>query len=207
MNADGTNQTRLTNDPARDGVPDWSPDGAKIAFLSGGGATLGICIMKSDGTNQQRLVSGGGYPLWSPDGTKLIFATRSGISGIYVMNSDGTNQQQLTTGGDLFAVWSPRSTSLQLLRDELPATFRLKQNYPNPFNPETTIKFQIPDAGVVTLKVYNALGREVATLVNEELKPGSHEATFDGSGLAGGVYYYRLQIGEFGETKTMAVVK
>jgi hypothetical protein len=79
------------------------------------------------------------------------------------------------------------------------------QNYPNPFHPGTTIKFQVPNAGVVTLKVYNALGREVATLVNKEMKPGSHEATFDASGLARGVYFYRLQSGSFTESRKLVL--
>ena len=89
----------------------------------------------------------------------------------------------------------------------LPGSFELKQNYPNPFNPTTRIGFQIVAPGFVTLKVYDILGREVRTLVNEELKAGSYEKTFDASGLASGVYYYRIQAGDFAETKKLLLLR
>jgi hypothetical protein len=72
--------------------------------------------------------------------------------------------------------------------------FTLENNYPNPFNPSTKIGFKIAKSGFTTLKVYDILGREVATLVNYELIPGNYEKTFDGTGLASGVYMYRLQV-------------
>ncbi len=75
---------------------------------------------------------------------------------------------------------------------ELPQDYRLIQNHPNPFNPNTTIKFSIPHSQFVTLKVYDILGRELATLVNEEKLPGSYEVKFDGINLLSGVYFYRL---------------
>ncbi len=75
-----------------------------------------------------------------------------------------------------------------------PTGSSLGQNYPNPFNPSTEIRYQISEVSHVTLKVYDLLGREVATLVNERLQPGSYETTFDGSGLASGVYFYRFQV-------------
>lgn len=78
---------------------------------------------------------------------------------------------------------------------EAPKEFALFQNYPNPFNPSTKIRFQVMDFGLVTLKVFDVLGREVATLVNERLEPGRHERVFDASGLTSGVYFYRLQAG------------
>jgi hypothetical protein len=88
-----------------------------------------------------------------------------------------------------------------------PAEFALDQNYPNPFNPSTRIKFQVPSSGFMSLKMYDVLGREVATLVNEELKAGSHEATFDATGLASGVYYYQLRAGEFTQTKRLLLLR
>lgn len=74
----------------------------------------------------------------------------------------------------------------------LPENYALRQNYPNPFNPSTVISFQLPVSSSVILKVYNVLGQEVATLVNEEMKLGSYEVTWDATGLASGVYFYRL---------------
>ena len=73
--------------------------------------------------------------------------------------------------------------------------FDLLQNYPNPFNPTTRIGFQIANGAWVSLRVFDLLGREVSTLVNEQMKPGRYEVTFDGSALASGVYYYRLEAG------------
>jgi uncharacterized Ntn-hydrolase superfamily protein len=89
----------------------------------------------------------------------------------------------------------------------VPATFELHQNYPNPFNPSTAIRYQIPSRSHVTLKVYDVLGREVATLANEELKPGSYEVTWDASGVASGVYLYRLEAGAFTETKKLVLLR
>jgi hypothetical protein len=95
-----------------------------------------------------------------------------------------------------------------------PTEYALEQNYPNPFNPSTKIGFKIPaspaggqGSGLTALKVYDVLGREVATLVNEELKPGSYEATFNATGLASGVYLYKLTTGEFNQTQKMLLMK
>jgi hypothetical protein len=95
-------------------------------------------------------------------------------------------------------------------REELPTTFALGQNYPNPFNPSTKIKFSIPVGmghAPSLLRVYDVLGREVATLVNENLQPGSYEVTFSAAGLASGVYFYRLKAGEFSASRRMIVAK
>jgi hypothetical protein len=91
--------------------------------------------------------------------------------------------------------------------DEAITKFSLEQNYPNPFNPSTTIQYQMPESGLVTLKIYDVLGREIITLVNEELSAGKHEADFDASGFNSGVYFYRLQAGSFIETKKMVLMK
>lgn len=89
----------------------------------------------------------------------------------------------------------------------VPDNFYLKQNFPNPFNPQTRISFGIVKAGFVNLKVYDALGREVANLVNENLKPGSYEVTFRGDNLSSGMYFYKLSANDFSETKKMLMVK
>jgi hypothetical protein len=89
----------------------------------------------------------------------------------------------------------------------IPSIFALEQNYPNPFNPTTTINFDVPNASNVILKVYDVLGNEITTLVNEELSPGSYEATFDGSGLSSGVYFYRMQAGDFVEIRKLVLQK
>lgn len=99
-------------------------------------------------------------------------------------------------------------------KEEKPQRFSLDQNYPNPFNPSTTISFTIPaspaggpHSSFVILKVFDVLGREVSTLVNEEMGAGRYERSFYGTGLASGVYLYRLQAGDFVQTKKPALIR
>jgi hypothetical protein len=92
-------------------------------------------------------------------------------------------------------------------RASLPTYYSLKQNYPNPFNPTTQIEYGVPKNGLVTLKVYNVLGQEVATLFSGQLTAGTHYATFDGSKLASGVYFYRLDAGQTSITKKLMLLK
>lgn len=88
-----------------------------------------------------------------------------------------------------------------------PHMFALEQNYPNPFNPTTMISYQLPANGYVTLKVYDMLGREVTTLVNEVKSPGTYEVNFDGSKLSNGVYFYTLNAGNYTATKKLLLMK
>lgn len=90
---------------------------------------------------------------------------------------------------------------------EIPSSFNLYQNYPNPFNPSTAIGYQLSVVNHVTLKVYDVLGREVRTLVDEIGKPGRYEVEFDGSKLSSGMYFYRLVAGSYVETKKMVLIK
>ena len=89
----------------------------------------------------------------------------------------------------------------------LPTEFRLDQNYPNPFNPSTTIRYGLPNKTAVQLTVFNTLGQSVSTLVNGEQEAGYHEVKFDGSKLASGVYFYRIQAGTFVQTKRLLLLK
>jgi subtilisin family serine protease len=98
-------------------------------------------------------------------------------------------------------------TTLVSTSRNLPSSFTLNQNYPNPFNPTTTISYQIPAGGLVTLKVYYILGREVTTLVNETKNFGTHEIKFDASTFSSGVYIYKITAGNFVQTKKMILTK
>ena len=89
----------------------------------------------------------------------------------------------------------------------IPERFILSQNYPNPFNPSTTINFSIPNSEFITLKVYDVLGKEVATLVNEEKATGSYEVNFNAAGISSGIYFYKLQAGSIIETKKMILLR
>ena len=89
----------------------------------------------------------------------------------------------------------------------LPTEYSLAQNYPNPFNPTTKISFSIPKQGLVTLKIYDVLGKEVMTLVNEQKNIGNYEVTFDGATLSSGAYFYRIESGNFMNIKRMILIK
>ena len=88
-----------------------------------------------------------------------------------------------------------------------PLQFELAQNYPNPFNPSTSIKFSIPQSSNVTLKIFNTLGQELITLIDQNMESGTHSINFDASKLNSGVYFYRLDAGSFSEVKKMTLVK
>ncbi|HXX62217.1 MAG TPA: T9SS type A sorting domain-containing protein, partial [Bacteroidota bacterium] len=90
---------------------------------------------------------------------------------------------------------------------EAPATLSLAQNFPNPFNPATTLSFDVPEQGSVSLKVYDILGREVRTLIDGQLRAGHYQMPFDGTALASGVYFYRLQFGTHMLVKKMLLLK
>jgi hypothetical protein len=154
-------------------------------------------------------------------------------SNIYVGYS-GTNWElQYTAPGGVYNiisnnklasdnVWAVRDNGgiskytgtigISIISNEIPETFSLSQNYPNPFNPTTIIRFAIPsnvksEMSNVKIIIYDALGREVQTLVNGNLSPGTYEVDFDGSNLTSGVYYYKLISDSFTETKRMVLIK
>lgn len=165
-----------------------------------------------------------------------IFAGAYFYTGIYHSTNRGQTWTQINQGFDtippvfsflitnnyIFAgtegqfIWR-RSLSeiigIQNISTEIPSLFSLSQNYPNPFNPSTKIRFDvIMDSRFrgndkVVLKVYDVRGREVQTLVNERLQPGTYEATFDGNGLNSGVYFYKLMTNDYTETKRMILLK
>jgi hypothetical protein len=99
------------------------------------------------------------------------------------------------------------TTNVQIISLEIPKSFILLQNYPNPFNPTTKIKFNVAKVCEVKIIVYDVAGREVQTLLNESLKPGTYETTFDGSQLTSGVYFYRMVTDEYTEARKMILIK
>lgn len=117
----------------------------------------------------------------------------------FVVGSNGTILKTVNAGGS--------STNISEDEKSNPVTFYLSQNYPNPFNPKTVIGFKLPVSGNVFLKVYNLLGKEVATLVNEYKAAGIYEINFDASTLSSGIYFYKLVSGSFAETKKMILLR
>ena len=98
-------------------------------------------------------------------------------------------------------------TGIENISTEVPPEYSLAQNYPNPFNPSTVVRFQLSVVSDVVLKVYDVVGREVQTLVNERLNAGTYETKFDGSMLTSGVYFYKMVSEGFTETKRMVLIK
>ena len=104
--------------------------------------------------------------------------------------------------------WDPSLlTGIEQVNTSVPESYKLGQNYPNPFNPTTKIEFAIPQSGNVSLKVFNILGQEVATVINKQMKAGSYQVDFDGSKLTSGVYVYRLETPNYSVSKKMLLLK
>jgi hypothetical protein len=102
---------------------------------------------------------------------------------------------------------SDQTTSTGEAPNQLPQTSSLMQNYPNPFNPSTTIRFDLPKSVFVTLKIYDLLGKEITTLVNEKRTSGEYAVEWNGKGLPSGMYLYRLKAGDFVETRKLVLQK
>jgi hypothetical protein len=162
--------------------------------------------------------------VWSQQGSKLVGtgALGSAEQGYSVaLSADGNTA---IVGGpsdssSVGATWvfTRSGTPVREEAANVPSQFVLEQNYPNPFNPSTKIQFTIVSTQsgsasggnrqLTFVKVYDVLGREVATLVNEVKEPGTYTVQFDGSNLASGVYFYRLQAGTYVETKKLLLLR
>ncbi|HTP13295.1 MAG TPA: T9SS type A sorting domain-containing protein, partial [Bacteroidota bacterium] len=134
--------------------------------------------------------------------------TYAGLDSLAVKKliSYGDTTYAITDDG-IFVLMASPATGVGRKSGSTPAVYVLFQNYPNPFNPTTAISYQLSAVSKVTLKVYDLLGREVATLVDGEVNAGKHEATFDASRLASGIYFYRLRAGNFTDTKKLVLLK
>ncbi len=140
---------------------------------------------------------------WNTDNLKIV-----------VFLQDKSTKEVYQTASIDFADFTPTSISVE---ETIPEKFELIQNYPNPFNPTTTIKYNIPNTQTqnftsfqlldVTLIVYDILGREVATLVNKQQKPGYYKIHFDANNLTTGIYFYSIKAGTFYQTKKMTLIK
>jgi hypothetical protein len=133
------------------------------------------------------------------------FITKSGaVVEAVASDTTASNSGIIQTDG---ATWSSTNTVGVENEDQIPTQYSLSQNYPNPFNPSTKIKYQMPKSGLTTLKIYDILGKEVATLVNENKMAGYYEINFDASQLASGIYIYQLKANDFVFSKKMILLK
>jgi hypothetical protein len=143
----------------------------------------------------------------SPNFARFFHSTYSGdfpwvgaIHEIAIFN-------KLLSDEEVLFLFNEGVTAVEDQNGQLPETFSLLQNYPNPFNPSTTIRFSLPSSGFTSLKVYDVLGKEVATLVNGMRKAGMNSVQFNAPYSPSGIYFYTLQSGSFTETKKMVLVK
>ncbi|UCC45174.1 MAG: PD40 domain-containing protein, partial [Candidatus Zixiibacteriota bacterium] len=198
-------------------APFVAPDGSYIIFRSDrpggyGRGDLWVCFAKPDGawTEAQNLGaevnSGGdeGYPSVSNDGKYLFWVSPlpPGYAYYWISMSVVENLRPDTV----------TNVDGDQRGEELPYTFELTQNYPNPFNPTTTFEYSLPERSHVTIEIHNALGQRVHTIVDCVKSAGSYAVTWNGvnsSGnpVASGIYLYRLQAGEYIETKKMLLLK
>ena len=151
----------------------------------------------------------------NPDTLKEVasYSTYGGLAtgnfygnwGAYPFTKDGYVYGSDIEGWLTVVKFVPVATNVDY--EKIPQAFKLEQNYPNPFNPATKIKFSIPVSSNVSLKVFDVLGREAATLVNEEKSAGDYEVEFDGSDFSSGTYFYRVRAGSFISTRKMLLLK
>jgi hypothetical protein len=193
-----------------DGVFLSTNNGTSWTAINSGLAVYAVRSLAVSGTN---LFIGMGYS------GGVFRSTNNGTSWTAVsMGLEGNGVQSLFGNGMyLFAgtsegrVWrrplSEMITSVERVSSDLPTHFSLDQNYPNPFNPATNISFSLPSKLFVSLKVFDALGREVSVLVYEELPAGTYSQQWNAASLSSGVYFYRLQSGSFNETKKLILLR
>ncbi len=185
-----------------------------VARLSGRVTAPGLGNI--DGVNLIALTSDGrvaGYGLTDANGLYAIDAVSSGSITIFA-DRDGYVSSS-TTRSISASTFNIENVNLTITPvsptsvggGNVPTSYRLEQNYPNPFNPSTTIEFSIPSAQFVTLKVYNLLGQEVATLVNGLQTAGAHSVRWNASSLSTGFYFYKIEAGKFTQTRKLMLMK
>ena len=185
---------------------------ADVAFTQ---TTLPIICMFHDAHNALYIEA-------SNESKSLLYKQAVGSSQWTLLGEmNGTNgstyayQTKISSNGDIYYLSNTAlfkiNSNLTAVKDgninTVPTDFSLSQNYPNPFNPTTTIKYSIPTAGLVSLKIYDLLGKEVATLVNTTKSVGNHRVLFNSNNLASGLYFYRLRTGNSVMTKKLILLK
>jgi photosystem II stability/assembly factor-like uncharacterized protein len=205
----------------------WQGSGGTIILKTTNGGTDWFQQMSGislEELNDVSFVNENNGTIVGPNGTILnttdggyTWIQQSSITTNDLFNVYFTNPQNgfaIGEDGTLISTYLPGVVSVEPENEiePSPKNYLLSQNYPNPFNPVTKIKYSIPqnvkrETGNVNLKIYDVLGREVATLVNEEKPAGEYEVEFDGSSLTSGIYFYQIKAGEFLQTKKMVLLK
>ena len=163
---------------------------------------------------------GGGNEWWAcPQALTIYYSSNNGSNWAlqYTSTTAGViyHMSRARTGSVIFAVksngtivrYGPPLTGITPIGNITPTQYNLSQNYPNPFNPTTKINYSLPKSGLVTLKIYNILGQEVNTLVNEVKSAGVYSVDFNASNLSSGIYFYTIKSGDFTDVKKMSLIK
>jgi ligand-binding sensor domain-containing protein len=161
-----------------------------------------------DGNGNKWIGTEGGLVKFDGVNWTIYNKTNSPLSGdlVYAVTIDSHGNKWIGTDKGL-AIFSGTSTYVQDNRNTRPSMIQLSQNYPNPFNPTTSIEYQLPKKGFVTIRIYDMLGRAVATLVNQDKQPGKYTVEFTASNFASGMYFYQLKMNDFTLTKKMILLK
>ena len=151
-----------------------------------------------------------GYGYDHTTGTHYVLDARnfSSNGSMIVYDGEGSKINSYETGiAPRRVVFEYSDTPTGMNAEVRPSNFKLHQNYPNPFNPVTNISFSIPEQSRVKLTVFNAIGEEIAVLIDKKLRAGTHSVVFNASKLSSGIYYYRIQAGGFISVKKMTLLK
>ncbi|HTR82738.1 MAG TPA: T9SS type A sorting domain-containing protein [Bacteroidota bacterium] len=218
---DVSGQLKWTSSGANVCVNTAPQEDPEITSDGSGGAVIVWDDNRNTGANidiYAQRINGSGVAQWTADGVAVSSASGNQTEPVITPAANGAAvifwYDFRTNGGnsnaDIYGQYISGNGTVSVVReakDALPVSFNLAQNFPNPFNPSTQIQFAVPRAGAVSLKVYDVLGREVATLVDQELAASSYSVTWNAGNAASGVYFYRLVAGSYSETKRMVLMK
>jgi|GEM_PF-2632746 len=185
-------------------------NGSRTDYYFSGGAINSASIKIPIGITIEKGSEFDLFKVGEKDGKQLlIFANKKEIDVSKPVFSIQNNGKEIKISGSVNGeIPVTVSSTTSIVNDtSIPTEFNLSQNYPNPFNPVTTITYQLPESGNVSLKVFDILGNEVQTLVNEEKEVGSYTVQFDASSFASGMYVYRLQVNDYLSTRKMILTK
>lgn len=183
--------------------------GGRVSVASFSTPNSGLCILDSNGVFEKRLTTiTGNRGQWLLGNGHYLVTNAAGVHEIDSVTGAlirtvfaGANFQFLSLYNPEYLVPTGNNSS------NVPESFALYANYPNPFNPSTVIRYQLPSEGMVKITVFESSGKEVSTLVNEYKSAGSYEVTFNGNGLASGVYFCKMESGNFSQTMKMMMIK
>jgi len=195
----------------RNGTPIMHPLGYVTKYIFSGDPVTNSGWIQTEQGDQRFILSTGPVNM-APGDTQVVVVAQVIAKGTSNLNSITKLRELCGVVKNYYnTCYTSPPIGIEPISNKVPAEFKLQQNYPNPFNPVTKIKFDIATVGAVPrtvrLVIYDVLGREIATLVNEELQPGTYEVEWDASNYPSGVYYYRLVSADYSDTKKMVLIK